>query len=141
MEEIWKDIKHYEGIYQVSNKGNIMFLGKKAPIRNQYGATGFRTVPSKQLKPSGNRYLKVALYKNGVKTYYSVHRLVAEAFLPNPEGKPQVNHIDENKLNNNVENLEWCTSRYNCNYGNRNSKIPNRTTFKKGHTPWNKKLN
>ena len=63
-----------------------------------------------------NGYATTYLYKNNNKTSFSVHRLVAEAFIPNPDSLPQVNHKDENKLNNCVDNLEWCTSKYNVNY-------------------------
>ena len=106
MKEIWKDIKNYEGLYQISNLGRVKSLW--------YGREKI-LIPVK-LK---NGYLRVILCKNGIlKTYY-VHRLVAEAFLDNPNNLPQVNHKDENKQNNNVENLEWCTNEYNINYGTR----------------------
>ena len=108
MEEIWKDIKEYEGYYQVSNWGRIKSLPRNSTVKY-----------ARNLKLRANRhgYLYVVLCKNGkVKTYY-VHRLVAEAFIPNTDNLPCVNHKDENPLNNNVDNLEWCSYSYNSNYG------------------------
>ena len=92
MEEQWKTIQGYEN-YEVSSEGDI---------RNKKG---------KILKPGKNScgYLYVVLYKNGKRKNFLVHRLVAIAFIPNPENKPTVNHIDENKENNDVSNLEWMT--------------------------------
>lgn len=79
----------------------------------------------KVLKPFKNTrgYLQVMLYNNGKPKSFSVHRLVAQAFIPNPDNLPQVNHKDEVKTNNNVENLEWCTYEYNANYGTRNKRM------------------
>lgn len=137
MQEIWKDIKHYEGLYQVSNLGNVKTLDKyvNSGIKNNNKVKR----KGKLLKQYNKRgYLQVTLTHNNKRKYVGVHRLVAQAFIPNPNNLPQVNHKDEDPLNNHVENLEWCTAKYNCNYGNRNSKIPNITSFKKGHTPWNK---
>ena len=94
--EIWKDIEGYEGIYQVSNKGRIKsFYGVKEKIL--------------VTRTKGHDYEKVLLSKNGVGKTFLIHRLVAKAFIPNPENKPEVNHIDGNKKNNCVENLEWMT--------------------------------
>ena len=109
MEE-WRDIKGYEGLYQISNKGGVKSLHNKK---------------EKILKPfkSNNNYLSINLYKNNKLKTYLIHRLVAEAFLPNPDNLPVVNHKDENKLNNNVENLEWCTYYYNNKYGTRVEKV------------------
>ena len=112
--EIWRDIKGYEGIYQISNKGRVKSLNYR------------RTGKEKILKPGKTKpgYLCISLYKKGEKCKcFSIHRLVAQAFLPNPDNLPIVNHKDENKLNNNVENLEWCNSEYNLNYGNRNERV------------------
>ena len=112
MLEIFKDIKGYEGLYQVSNLGNVKSLN--------YNHTGKERI----LKPGlVKEYLKVSLCKNNKIRMFSVHRLVAEIFLPNPDNLPCVNHKDENKQNNCVDNLEWCTYKYNANYGNRNKKI------------------
>lgn len=103
MEEIWKDIQGYEGLYQVSNLGRVKSLAR-LDTRGQ-------RVSEKILKLGKHRagYFRVNLYKNGKMKQYLVHRLVALAFIPNPENKEQVNHIDGNKQNNVIENLEWCT--------------------------------
>ena len=113
MIEIWKDIKDYEGLYQVSNFGQILSL--------HYN----RSRKCKLLKLIKTKfgYLRVQLFKDGKGKMFIVHRLVAETFLKNPDNLPQVNHIDENKENNRVDNLEWCTSEYNINYGTRNEKV------------------
>lgn len=107
MEEIWKDIEGFNGDYWVSNLGNVKSLkrGNKRLLK-----------PRKQ---SG--YYKVVLYNNE-KHEYAIHRLVATAFISNPDNLPQVNHKDENKANNRVDNLEWCTQEYNVNYGTGNKK-------------------
>ena len=113
MKEIWKDIKDYEGHYQVSNLSRVKSIkfGKERilkPVTDRHG------------------YLIVGLWKNNKQKIYKVHRLVAEAFIPNPYNLPQVNHKDENPLNNNVNNLEWCNSKYNCNFGTRIERISKR---------------
>ena len=109
--EIWKDIAGFEGFYKVSDKGRIYSVERKDSRGQRCGG--------RILKPKHSRggYLMVHLYKNGKMKAKSVHRLVAEVFLPNPNGLPQVNHRDEVKDNNNVGNLEWCDSKYNINYG------------------------
>ena len=101
--EIWKDVKGYEGLYQASNLGRIK---SKRKI----------------LKPIKGEYYKVILSKNGVQSTYYIHRLVAQTFIDNKNNLTHVNHIDENKYNNNVNNLEWCTNKYNINYGNAQKK-------------------
>ena len=110
-EEIWKDIIGYEGLYQVSSYGRVRSL-------DRYDSRNcFRK--KRILKLCANRlgYLKVGLWSNGKVKHHLVHRLVAEAFIPNPNNLPIINHIDENPSNNNVDNLEWCTAKYNMNYG------------------------
>lgn len=112
--EVWKDIIGYEGVYQVSNLGNVkslerkrfngrVLVNKKSQIMKQY-----------ILK---NGYCSTRLYKDGKSKNHLIHRLVAIAFIPNPQNLPQVNHKDENKGNNCVDNLEWCDRVYNNNYG------------------------
>ena len=105
MVEIWKDVAGYENLYKVSNLGNVISFKHKKPFI---------------LKPIKDRkgYLRVGLkiYNKPVKLYF-LHRLVAQAFIPNPNNYPIINHKDENPLNNNVENLEWCSYQYNINYG------------------------
>lgn len=114
-EEIWKDVQGYEGIYQVSNFGRV------------------KSLPRKVLNWNSNRYLKetiltqsttkcrdypiIRLCKDGKIKYISVHRLVATTFIPNPNNLPMINHKDEVKTNNRVDNLEWCDHKYNVNYG------------------------
>ena len=112
MEEVWKDIEGFEGLYQVSNIGNVKSLVNNKGVARE-----------KVLKPTiVSVYLHVNLYKNKTRKTYNVHRLVAKAFLPNPQNYPCVNHRDENGENNNVENLEWCSYKYNTNYGSRNER-------------------
>lgn len=113
--EYWRPVVGYEGLYEVSNLGRI-----KSFDTYRKGPNGsIRICKGRILKPwtTKNGYLLVNLYKNGKKKKFYVHRLVAEAFLPNPDNLPEVNHKDENKLNNNVENLEFCDCKYNINYG------------------------
>lgn len=120
MEEIWKDIKGYEGLYQVSNTGKVKSLERK--VKHWQG--GYLTKKEIVLKSSISKgYLVISLYKNGIQIRKYIHRLVAEAFIPNPDNLPQINHIDENKMNNCVENLEWCTAEFNVNYGTRNKRV------------------
>lgn len=121
MQEIWKDIKGYEGLYQVSNKGRVKSLDRYV-LRN--GNTLFvRGVILSQLNNRG--YLTVRLCNSGKYKNYFVHRLVANAFIHNDNNYFEINHIDENKHNNYVENLEWCDRKYNINYGSRADKFSN----------------
>lgn len=105
--EIWRPVKGYEGRYEVSSFGRIRSLN--------YNGTG-RCEIIKQCD-SHNGYLLVCLYDCGVRKSFRVNRIVAEAFIPNPLNLPQVNHKDEDKTNNNIDNLEWCDAKYNTNYG------------------------
>ena len=102
-----KDIKGYEGLYAITPEGEVWSYKKKMFLvpRNSKG------------------YLRVKLCRDGQKKWYRVHRLVAEAYIPNPENLPQINHKDENKTNNCLQNLEWCDAKYNSNYGTRNEKF------------------
>lgn len=117
MEEEWRDIKNYEGLYQVSNLGRVKSLD-----RTIVGKNG-RVFPfkGKVLKPCKMScdYEQVILANNGIHKNMLVHRLVAQAFLPNPDNLPQVSHKDETPYHNNVENLEWASAKDNINYGHR----------------------
>ncbi len=115
MEEIWKDVTGYEGLYQVSNKGNVKSVKRVVKRPNNTNLS----VKERLLKTRSNRkgYAMVHLSKRGKEKSTTVHRLVAQAFIPNPNNLPQINHKDENKNNNCVENLEWCDNKYNMNYG------------------------
>ncbi len=112
MSEVWKDIAGFEGLYQVSDLGRVRSLDRECWNGHVYFLRIGRVLKQK-LSTSG--YMRVSLGK-GNDAY--VHRLVAAAFHPNPDNMPQVNHKDENKLNNRADNLEWCTSLYNMHYGN-----------------------
>ena len=118
--EEWKDIKDYEGLYQVSNLGRVKSLGHYAKHHNG----GVQFIKGKILKDteSGFGYRKVSLCKDGVAKSVSLHSLIARTFIPNPDNLPEVNHINECKWDNAVWNLEWCTVEYNRSYGNRNNK-------------------
>ena len=126
MEEIWKDKKDYEGLYQVSNLGRAKSLDRY--IKGKGHSLQFKK--GRILKPmkDNNGYLKVRLCNGEKSKTFNLHRLVAEAFIDNPDNLPQVNHKDENKTNNVVTNLEWCDSRYNKNYGTRNKRISEKMT-------------
>ena len=102
------DIIGYEGLYAVTSCGKVWSHRRQkflAPKIDRYG------------------YVLYHLYKDGKEKLALAHRLVAQAYIPNPENKPDVNHLDEDKQNNSVNNLAWCTTRENCNYGNRNAKL------------------
>ena len=109
MDTIWRDIAGYEGHYQVSNTGEVRSV-KNGPflLKGDHQRNGYK---------------RVYLWLNGGKKNFCVHRLVAEAFIPNPFHLTDVNHLDEDKDNNAVWNLEWCTHLYNMNYGNVRRKI------------------
>lgn len=115
MNEIWKDIKNYEGIYQISNMGRIKSVehtiirknGKKLLIKEKILKQSLRG-------RNNNKYYHITLHGK----CFRVNRLVAETFIPNPNNLPCINHKDENKLNNKVINLEWCTYQYNNTYNN-----------------------
>lgn len=103
-----RDIKGYEGLYAITMTGRVWSYKRK-----------------KFLKPvaDSHNYLQVHLYKDNKQKNFLVHRLVAETYIPNPDGKPQVGHIDDDKTNNDWSNLYWTTAKNNCNYGSRNEKI------------------
>ena len=108
MEELWKDIKGYEGLYQVSNLGRVKSLYRNIILKGFIDQDGYRLV---------------TIYRNNTKSNKRIHRLVAQAFIPNPENKSHVNHIDEDKTNNRVDNLEWMTAKENINYGTHNERV------------------
>lgn len=113
---IWKDIPGFEGKYQASNLGDIRSLERitKTDFYNRIHRTKSRILKHNITKYG---YHQVVLYKNNIRNRYSVHRLISLTFIENPNNLPCVNHIDENKDNNAVSNLEWCTNKYNSNYG------------------------
>lgn len=120
MGEYWKDIPDYEGLYMVSNMGRIRALAKmvRTTLPNQ---PGYRFSPMQEVAPiiQKSGYAHVGLWRNGACQQCRLHRLVAQAFCPNddPEHKTQVNHINENKLDNRAVNLEWVTPKQNTNHG------------------------
>ena len=128
MQEIWKPIRNFEGYYEVSNLGNVRGVdriifyknGKKVHIKGKI---------KKQVK-NPNGYMQISLRKNGEMKSFYIHRLVAEAFLDNPNNLPCVNHKDETRNNNLADNLEWCDYSYNNNYGNCNEKRKRNTDYK-----------
>ena len=111
MIEVWKDIQGYEGLYQVSNFGNVRGLDRVIYGNGSY--KNGRFVKGGLLKQRNGEYLRVNLNKDGVKKTERIHVLVANAFLPNPFNYSEINHIDGNKHNNNLSNLEWCSRSYN----------------------------
>jgi hypothetical protein len=130
MEEIWKEIKDFEGLYQISNLGRVKALERT--VEDQDGAYGKRTRQLKERvlisKRKKDGYREIGLSKEGQRYGFLIHRLVADAFLDNPENRPFINHKDENKENNELSNLEWCLSEYNANYGTRNERLKNHSS-------------
>ena len=119
MKEIWKDIKGYEGTYQISNLGNVLSVARGKPkLRKQ------------STDKDGYKYL--ILCKDGINKNHFVHRLVAAAFIENPTNHPVINHKDENKSNNSYKNLEWCTYKYNLHYGTCIERITQLATERQG---------
>ena len=136
--EIWKDIEGYEGYYQISTLGRVKSIERKVDMdftnmNNTLNGIGKYSVKEKILKPSIKKYSGVCLLKNGKRYWPTIHRLVGLAFIPNQFNKPQINHIDGNKHNNCINNLEWVTISENAKHAyytlNRKSNLIN----------WNKK--
>ncbi len=119
--EVWRDIIGYEGLYKVSSHGRIKslakprFYGESVNLKNHQNALWPEIIMKPRLKKNG--YLQIGLSKNGKYKTFTIHRLVAKVFISNPDNLPYVNHKDENKQNNRVDNLEWCSPAYNTNYG------------------------
>lgn len=127
--EEWRDVVGYEGLYQVSDNGRVKSVKRCVPHANE--KTMF--VRERICKVFVNRkYIYVTLSKDGKQSNMKVHRLVAEAFIPNPDGLPQVNHKDENPSNNQVCNLEFCTNDYNIRYGTKNIRM--KKTWRERHS-------
>ena len=122
--EIWKDVLGFEGLYRVSNKGNIFSVERRDSLGRKIGGRIIRPRYDK------DGYLIINLYKDGKSKTKKVHRLVTEAFIPNPKKLPEVNHRDEIKANNELSNLEWCDTRYNSNYGTKNERIAQKLSKK-----------
>jgi len=114
MKEIWKSIKGYEDRYEISNLGRV-----RSKMDNK-GKMRFKIL---KLSNNNKGYVMANLKKKHISKLFSIHRLVAIAFIPNPHSYPQVNHINEDKTDNRSCNLEWCSESYNCNYGSRNSRM------------------
>lgn len=132
--EIWKDIRDYEGLYQGSNLGRARSLDRW--VKGKNGSMQFKKGKILNPAPTKDGYFRVGLYKNGKVKNFRVNRLVAEAFLEIPEELKhlkgtrylQVNHKDENKQNNSVNNLEWCSAKYNVNFGTRAKRAAKKMT-------------
>ena len=118
---IWRPVVGYEGLYEVSNTGQVRSLNRYVKGKGK----SYRLQKGKMLSPIKNKdgYLQVNLCCNGKNKMFLVHRLSAQAFLPNPDNLPEINHKDEDKTNNIVDNLEWCDRSYNNNYGTRKDKV------------------
>lgn len=130
--EIWKDVKGYEGYYQVSNMGRVKSMRVLKTPKNGVKCRKNAFLSAKTTHDK--QYITVALCRDGEKKQTPVHRLVAEAFIPNPKNLPFVNHKDENPSNNRADNLEWCTHEYNLQYSmERNGRTKRRETTKHPH--------
>lgn len=137
-EEIWKNlivtkqgtVYDYSGYYIVSNKGNIKRLETTIPTKIKNN--NYITKKEHLMKPilSKDGYLYIKLSKKGVTKVFQIHRIVAETFIPNPTFLPEVNHKDENPLNNCINNLEWCDRQHNINWGNRTQKARDKMSYK-----------
>ena len=116
MKEIWKDIRGYEGLYQVSNLGRVRSLDRYVNSAIKNNNKVIKKGKILRSNSNWNNYLQVHLSKYGKSKMITIHRLVAQTFIPNPKNLPQINHKDGNKLNNCIDNLEWCTAKENVNH-------------------------
>ena len=126
MAEEWKAVLGYEGLYEVSNLGRVRSLPHEVPTKIGTRISSGRVM---KLQPFKSGYMGVCLSKGNKQALKTVHRLVAEAFIENPDNLPQVNHKDENKANNSVDNLEWVTAIENNNYGTRKKRLSEKISF------------
>lgn len=122
MNEIWKDIVNYKGSYMVSNLGKIKSNLISGPQITRNDKT-FKILKQIPFKKSNTTHKRISLSANGISKQYSVHRIVAEAFLNNPMHLPIVNHIDNNGENNRIDNLEWCTQSYNLHHAQKQERL------------------
>lgn len=132
MDEVWKDIDGFDGLYQISNHGRVKSLSKEFLVSNQYCKTNnYRKTKERILKPQLDKhgYHRITLCKDGKKYLKQIHRLVALAFVSNPCDLPLVNHKNEIKTDNRSCNLEFCTSSYNQNYGTIKERISAAQSF------------
>lgn len=129
--EEWRDVKGYEGFYQVSNLGRVRTISYMHCLRGRL----YRIDCERLITPTdnGNGYLIIGLQKDNERKNHYVHRLVADAFLDKPDGKNYVNHIDYNKKNNNASNLEWCTQKENIDHSKPNIKMQRASKTKTGY--------
>jgi hypothetical protein len=142
MKEVWKEIEGYEGIYQISESGKVKSLERYVD-----GRWGPILIKEKILSPitAGKRYKMVGLSKNSKTKFVNIHRLLAQTFINNPNNKLQVNHIDGNKMNNDLLNLEWVTPKENIRHAwdnnlCENTRIANSNRMKNLHKTKNKCL-
>lgn len=136
--EVWKDVVGYEGLYKISSFGRLKRLK-----RTTLGKDGIEyNYPELIIKGDYDKdgYIRTTMSKNKKKKTKKLHRLVAEAFVPNPNNYPEVNHLDETKDNNHVDNLEWITVKGNANYGTRNERITNHPNQIKKINGWKKQV-
>lgn len=132
--EIWKDIKGYEWLYQISNLGKVNSLERKVNYRIKWYS---KLVKWRNIKFNTSwNYYDIQLYRKWISKHFLLHRLIAIHFIPNPENKPQINHIDWNKLNNNISNLEWCNQSENMRHAHINKLL----VTNNGENHWNCKL-
>lgn len=136
LKEIWKSIENFEGLYQVSNLGRVKSVDRVVHVldpksNREYDRHFPECIKATNLDNKG--YVIVTLKKDGKNSRHRIHRLVAQAFIPNPENLSQVNHKDENKENNCIDNLEWCTNNYNGQYGTRLKRISDNNKGRQVH--------